>query len=438
MTSIKLLREKKAGICVVGLGYVGLPLAVLLARRFRVSGFDRDPGRIKELKSGADRTGEVDEAGIMGSGVEFSDNPAIIGESGLVIVTVPTPIDDMKLPDLSALKGATGIVGENMKRGTVVVYESTVYPGATEDECVPLLEEKSGLAWKKDFGVGYSPERVNPGDKEHTIEKIVKVVSGDTPETLEFLAGAYGDVVTAGVHEAPSIRVAEAAKVIENTQRDLNIALMNELAMLFGRMDIDTRDVLEAAYTKWNFIRFEPGLVGGHCIGVDPYYLTYRSQKMGFDPRVILSGRSINDSMGRYVAESTVSALEAAGRKAEGSRALLLGLTFKENVPDIRNSGAVEIRAGLMEHGLEVDVHDPHASAEEARDLYGIELLDEAGSGAPYDAIVVAVRHRAILESMDITGLFALAGGQGSVLADVKGAYDRESARKQGFNYWRL
>ena len=330
-------------IAVIGLGYVGLPLAVLLDTKFNVIGYDINTERVKELRKGFDRTGEISSERLKSCSIEFTDDPGKISEAKVIIVTVPTPIDEHKIPDLGPVKAATRTVGRYMQKGSIVVYESTVYPGVTEEECVPVLEEESGLKWKKDFHVGYSPERVNPGDREHTIDKIVKVVAGDTPEITEFLAQLYGSVITAGVHKAPDIKTAEAAKVIENTQRDLNIALMNELSIIFDKMGIDTKAVLEAAGTKWNFLRFDPGLVGGHCIGVDPYYLTFKAQAVGYHPEVILAGRRINDYMGKFVAENTVKKLIKAGKAVKGSKVLILGITFKENISDIRNSKVIDI-----------------------------------------------------------------------------------------------
>jgi UDP-N-acetyl-D-galactosamine dehydrogenase len=326
-----------------------------------------------------------------------------------------------------------------MKKGCVVVYESTVYPGLTEEICIPILEKESGLKWKEDFNVGYSPERVNPGDKQHTIDKIIKVVAGDTPETTEFLAKLYGSVITAGIHKAPNIKTAEAAKVIENTQRDLNVALMNELSIIFNKMGIDTKAVIEAAATKWNFLRFEPGLVGGHCIGVDPYYLTFKAQEIGYHPEVILAGRRINDYMGKYVAENTVKKLIKAGKAVKGSKVLILGLTFKENISDIRNTKVIDVYRELEEYGIEVYIHDPHVDKEEVKKEYGIEILDKIDDKKPYDAIIVAVRHKVFLEEMDLKRYKELMRGNGKpILIDIKGIYDREKAEKFGFLYWRL
>ena len=326
-----------------------------------------------------------------------------------------------------------------MQKGSIVVYESTVYPGVTEEECVPILEKESGLKWKEDFHVGYSPERVNPGDKEHTVERIVKVVAGDTPEITEFLAQLYGSVITAGVHKAPDIKTAEAAKVIENTQRDLNIALMNELSIIFNKMGIDTKAVLEAAGTKWNFLKFEPGLVGGHCIGVDPYYLTFKAQAIGYHPEVILAGRRINDYMGKFVAENTVKKLIQAGKAVKGSKVLILGLTFKENIADIRNTKVIDVYNELNEYGIEVYVYDPYAYPDEVEKEYGIEMLEDIEKKKPYDAIIVAVKHKLFIEELNFERYKELMdSGDKPVLIDVKGLYNKDEVAKEGFLYWRL
>jgi len=324
-----------------------------------------------------------------------------------------------------------------MKKGSIVVYESTVYPGLTEEECVPILQQESGLKWKEDFNVGYSPERVNPGDKNHTIDKIIKVVAGDTPKITEFLAQLYGSVITAGIHRAPNIKTAEAAKVIENTQRDLNIALMNELSIIFNKIGIDTKEVLEAAGTKWNFLKFEPGLVGGHCIGVDPYYLTFKAQAIGYHPEVILAGRRINDYMGKYVAENTVKKLIKAGKQIKGSKVLILGLTFKENISDIRNTKVIDVVNELKDFGINVYVYDPYAYPEEVKHEYGIDLLEDINSQKPYDAVIVAVRHNVFMQEKDLSFYKNLMNSN-PVLIDIKGIYDKEKAIKNGFLYWRL
>ena len=427
----------RARIAVVGLGYVGLPLAVALARHFPVTGFDISAARVEELQKGRDRTGEVDDNALAASSMRFSCREEDLAEAGLIIVAVPTPIDAHRNPDLGPVEKASALVGRRMARGTVVVYESTVYPGVTEDICVPILEKESGLAYGRDFTVGYSPERINPGDKVHTVERIVKVVSGSTPETLELLAGVYGRIVAAGVHKASSIKVAEAAKVIENTQRDLNIALMNELALIFDRLGIDTLEVLEAAGTKWNFLPFRPGLVGGHCIGVDPYYLTYKAEAAGYHPEVILAGRRINDGMGKYVAEKAVKMLIRAGRRVNGARVGIFGLTFKENVPDLRNTRVIDICRELEEYGVSVLVHDPMADAEEARHEYGLALtpLEDMRN---LDAAIMAVAHDSY-NSLDLAALKArFAEPDSAVVLDVKGRWTPKEAAQAGVMFWRL
>ncbi len=475
------LVSKKSAVAVVGLGYVGLPLAVALSRHFRVIGFDISAARVEELRSGADSTGEVEPTTLAGAEVRYTTDPAELRSCGVVIVAVPTPIDVYRNPDLRPVVGASATVGKNLSAGTVVAYESTVYPGLTEEVCVPLLEQHSGLACGRDFtvgqnlapgcvvayestvypgltedvcvpllekhsglvrgrdfSVGYSPERINPGDKVHTLENIVKVVSGQDEKTRALLARVYGTIIKAGIHEASSIKVAEAAKVIENTQRDLNIALMNELSLIFERMGIDTLEVLEAAGTKWNFLPFRPGLVGGHCIGVDPYYLTFKAQSMGYKPQVILAGRNINDSMARHVAHTAVKRLILAGRRVRGARIGVLGLTFKENVPDLRNTKVVDIVRELADYQVQVLVHDPLASAEEAHLEYGL-TLDPLESFRDLDALILAVPHQAYLTTLDPMALrsWFRDEGQGIVL-DVRGALDRKALRDAGLWHWRL
>ncbi|MCX7738955.1 MAG: nucleotide sugar dehydrogenase [Hydrogenothermaceae bacterium] len=424
-------------ICIVGLGYVGLPLAVLFAKRYPVIGYDINPERVRDIQDGYDKTKEVDSQELKSVNIEYTTDPSKISQGDVIIVTVPTPIDQHNIPDLRPILSATRTVGMYMKKGSIVVYESTVYPGLTEEECVPLLERESGMRWKEDFFVGYSPERVNPGDKQHTIDKIVKVVSGDTPETTKRLAKLYGSVITAGIHIAPDIKTAEAAKVIENTQRDINIALMNELSIIFNKMGIDTKAVLEAAGTKWNFLKFEPGLVGGHCIGVDPYYLTFKAQTLGYHPEVILAGRRINDNMGKYVAEMTVKKLIKAGKSVKGSRVLIMGLTFKENISDIRNTRVIDIYRELQEYGVEVYITDPFAYPEEVKKEYGIDLVEDLFTEKPYDCTIVAVKHRPFIEDLDFK-VFKDLMNSNPVLIDVKGLYSKEKALEEGFIYWRL
>lgn len=404
-------------IAVIGLGYVGMPVAAAFARTFAGTvGFDIDTRRITELRAGHDRTNEVDDTELVGLDLAFTDDPADLAGCTFFVVTVPTPIDEARRPDLGAMRAASRTVGQALSKGAVVVYESTVYPGVTEEICVPILEQVSGLRHGQDFNVGYSPERINPGDKVHRLETITKVVSGDTPETLARVSAAYGAIVKAGVHEAPSIKVAEAAKVIENTQRDLNIALMNELSLIFARMGIKTADVLEAAGTKWNFLKFTPGLVGGHCIGVDPYYITAKAEALGYHPHVILAGRRVNDGMGPYVAHTLVKHLNRSGRSAAGARIGVCGLTFKEDVPDTRNSKVPDIVRELQEYGADVFVHDPLADRGDALHEWGIELVD-LDALTDLDALVLAVSHQSYLN--DLPGLLARMNAD-AVLFDVK------------------
>ena len=431
-----LAREEK--ICVVGLGYVGLPLAIHLSEHYSVVGYDSDRERIAGLLEGKDITGEIDTESLQNAPIMFSSDSSVISYCRLVIITVPTPINSFKLPDLSPVLSATRVVGQNMMKNSVIVYESTVYPGVTEDECVPILEQESGLQHLTDFFVGYSPERVNPGDKLHTIDKIIKVVSGDTPETCKFLAEVYGRVITAGIHYSPDIKTAEAAKVIENTQRDLNIALMNELALIFGMMGIDTHDVLDAAATKWNFIRFEPGLVGGHCIGVDPYYLTYKAESLGYRPEVILAGRRINDSMGKFIAEKTVKLLIQAGKAVQGSKILIMGLTFKENINDIRNSRVIDIVKELREYETDVTVWDPHADRDDVKKEYHLDLIETPEEKAPYDAVIIAVKHKKVIQQWSLENLATICCRIGPVLVDVKSLFKKKDAKKFNFTHWRL
>lgn len=412
-------------ISVIGLGYVGLPVAVEFGKTEQCIGFDIDPKRIQELKDGWDRTNEVEDADLGNTDVLYTADKEDLKQADFHIVAVPTPIDHAKQPDLSPVIGASKTVGSILKKGDIVVYESTVYPGATEEDCVPVLEAESGLTCGEDFFVGYSPERINPGDKEHTFKSITKVVSGQTPEILDIVAKVYESVVTAGVHRAATIKVAEAAKVIENTQRDLNISLMNELALIFARMGIDTRDVLEAAGSKWNFLKFDPGLVGGHCIGVDPYYLTYKASVMGYSPQVILAGRRINDGMGEYVASQTIKQLIKDGVAVKGSTITILGLTFKEDVPDLRNTRVIDIVEALQDYGVNIQVTDAEADAEEAVHEYGITLVDEKDLDLA-DAVIFAVPHRAYVEQNWSLISKLLRGGKGAVF-DVKARLPRES-----------
>jgi UDP-N-acetyl-D-galactosamine dehydrogenase len=412
--------DRKERIVVIGLGYVGLPLAHLLATKFEVTGFDINEQRVRELREGVDRTRELTKEQLMGSTLVYTTDPTCLGAAKFIIVTVPTPIDDHKKPDLRPLVGASTMIGRHIQPGTTVVYESTVYPGCTEEDCLPLIEQGSGLKWKTDFWAGYSPERINPGDKEHTVAKIKKVVSGDTPETAGLVNGIYGSVITGGTFVAASIKVAEAAKVIENTQRDLNIALMNELALIFDRMGIRTLDVLEAAGTKWNFLPFRPGLVGGHCIGVDPYYLTHKAESLGYHPQVILAGRRINDGMGKFIAEKTIKLMIQADKPIKGAKVLILGWTFKENVPDIRNTRVIDIYSEMKAYGVNLTVYDPEADPAEVRHEYGIDIAASPDAAAPYSAVILAVKHQSLSLMVDMSSLNRLGGNTLPVLVDVK------------------
>jgi UDP-N-acetyl-D-glucosamine/UDP-N-acetyl-D-galactosamine dehydrogenase len=428
--------EKGRSVAVVGLGYVGLPIAVAFGKLAPVIGFDINKAKVEELRKGIDRTGEVSANDLSTSQVRYTYEPADLKAADFIIVAVPTPISEALQPDLKALRMVSEVIGANMSRGTIVVYESTVYPGVTEEICLPILEKKSGLRAGVDFKVGYSPERINPGDKEHTIEKIVKVVSAQDAESLEIVADTYGMVIKAGVHRASSIKVAEAAKVIENTQRDLNIALMNELALIFHRLGIDTKSVLEAAGTKWNFLKFSPGLVGGHCIGVDPYYLTAKAESVGYHPQVILSGRRINNGMGKFVAEQTIKLLSQLSRPTNQLTVGVLGLTFKENVPDLRNSKVPDIINELREYGVKVLVHDPMAEPEEAVAEYGIHLVDWKQL-KDLDGLILAVAHRDYA-GMNLEDLLKpLRSLNNGVLIDVKSML--ELGKVPGsLKYWRL
>ncbi len=422
-------------ISVVGLGYVGLPVAIAFGRRARVIGFDIDPDRVEELRRGVDRTGEVDPEELAASDVCFTSDARALREADFHIVAAPTPIDPARMPDLRALLGAARTVGRGLDRGDIVVFESTVYPGVTEEECVPVLEEASGLACGADFAVGYSPERINPGDREHTFTRVAKIVAAPDEATLDIVARVYGSVIAAGVHRAASIRVAEAAKVIENTQRDLNIALMNELALIFARLGIDTRDVLAAAGTKWNFLPFTPGLVGGHCIGVDPYYLAHKAAMLGYQPEVILAGRRVNDAMGAHVAGQAVKALVRRGLGAGRAVVTILGFTFKENVPDVRNTRVVDIVHALQDYGFEVQVHDPCADREAASREHRVGLVARDAL-RPADAVVLAVPHAAFTQRgwLGVTDLLRESRG---IVIDVKGGLDRRT-RPTGIELLRL
>ncbi len=428
---------EKIVVAVVGLGYVGLPLAVEFGKKFETIGYDLSESKIGNYRNFVDPTGEVSTEDLRAAtGLSYSTDPSALSRADMIIVAVPTPVGEAHKPDFSPLVGSSTTVGKHMKKGAIVVYESTVYPGATEEVCIPVLEKHSGMKWKQDFHVGYSPERVNPGDKERTVSKIVKVVSGDDEATTGKVAELYAAVITAGVHQVSSIKVAEAAKVIENTQRDLNIALMNELALIFDRIGIDTLEVLQAAGTKWNFLPFRPGLVGGHCIGVDPYYLTHKAEMLGYHPQVILAGRRINDGMAAYVAQQTVKGMIRNSGTIKGAKVIVLGLTFKENCPDLRNSKVADVVHELREFGCEVSVHDPIAVSSEAEHEYGIRLTpwDELPTQA--DALVAAVSHREYL-SQPLAGILGKLK-PGGVFSDVKSAYDPAAIAAAGFRLWRL
>ncbi|MCI5574684.1 MAG: nucleotide sugar dehydrogenase [Eubacteriales bacterium] len=430
------LLSGNAALSVTGLGYVGMPIAVAFSKKMRVIGFDLNQSKIEAYNSGIDPTGEVGDDAVRDCTVEFTADERRLREARFHIVAVPTPVHDDHTPDLAPVEKASRMIGRNLVPGSIVVFESTVYPGVTEEICIPALEDSSGLECGRDFRVGYSPERINPGDKVHRLENIRKIVSGTDAETLEEVARVYGLVVEAGVHRAPSIMVAEAAKVIENSQRDINIAFMNELSIIFNRMGIDTRSVLEAAGTKWNFLRFTPGLVGGHCIGVDPYYLTYKADMMGYHSQVILSGRRINDEMGKYIAENVVKSLIKAEKPVKNSRVAVLGFTFKENCRDTRNTKVFDIVNELREYGIEPYISDPWADADEARRLYGVEFTG-MGSVRNMDAVIFAVAHREFAE-MSIKEVGAFFGDGRRVLIDVKGIFSRSEYEAAGYLYWRL
>lgn len=424
-------------VCVVGLGYVGLPLAVEFGKKYTTIGYDLSEAKIASYKNFCDPTGDVSSSDLKAATLlSVSSDPCNIAKADFIIIAVPTPVDEAHTPDFSPLISSSATVGQHMKKGATVVYESTVYPGATEEVCIPILEKHSGMKWKKDFRVGYSPERVNPGDKERTITKIVKVVSGDEIDTLDKVAGLYASIITAGVHRASSIKVAEAAKVIENTQRDLNIALMNELALIFDKIGIDTLEVLQAAGTKWNFLPFRPGLVGGHCIGVDPYYLTYKAEMLGYHPQVILAGRRINDDMAAYVAQQTVKGIIHSGGTVKGAKVIVLGLTFKENCTDLRNSKVADLANELEEFGCNVAVHDPIADAGEAQHEYGISLVPWCDLPNDADAIVAAVSHKEYM-AMPLAKIIGKLQ-KGGLFVDVKSAYDATAIRASDRRLWRL
>ncbi len=423
-------------VAVIGLGYVGLPLAVEFGKRFETLGVDRSEAKIAAYKTFVDPTGELEsEALRAATRLSYHTDASVVARADIVVVAVPTPVDTANRPDFSPLESSSRSVGRHLKRGAIVVYESTVYPGATEEVCVPILEKESGLKWGTDFFIGYSPERINPGDKERTLTKIRKIVAADSPAALDAVADLYGSIITAGIYRASSIKVAEAAKVIENTQRDLNIALVNELAIIFHKIGIDTLEVLEAAGTKWNFLPFRPGLVGGHCIGVDPYYLTHKAEMLGYRPDVILAGRRINDGMGKYIAEQTVKRMIAANHPVKGADVVVMGLTFKEDCPDLRNSKVVDIIAELRSYGVNVHVHDPLADAAEAEHEYGLKLTKWEDLPRAH-ACVLAVAHKAY--KAEGVKAIAVRLQPGAVMIDVKSCFDVASVAAQGLDAWRL
>jgi UDP-N-acetyl-D-galactosamine dehydrogenase len=430
------LLNKEEKLSLVGLGYVGMPIAVAFAEKLDVIGFDLNEKKIELYKNGTDPTNEVGNEAIKNTTVFFTADETKLREAKFHIVAVPTPVNEDHTPDLTPVEGASRILGRNLTKGSVVVFESTVYPGVTEDVCVHILEKESGLRCGVDFKIGYSPERINPGDKVHRLETITKIVSGMDEETLDCVASVYELVVDAGVHRAQSIKVAEAAKVIENSQRDINIAFMNELSIIFNKMGIDTKSVLEAAGTKWNFLRFSPGLVGGHCIGVDPYYLTYKAEMLGYHSQIILAGRRINDDMGKYVAENTVKSLIASEKAVRNAKVAVLGFTFKENCPDTRNTKVIDICKELREYGIEPVISDPVADSDEAKRLYSIEFsgLDSIKG---MDAVILAVAHDCF-KSLKMNDIDSLFGKGKKVLVDVKGIFDRSSYESAGYTYWRL
>jgi UDP-N-acetyl-D-glucosamine/UDP-N-acetyl-D-galactosamine dehydrogenase len=425
------LKERKAKLAVIGLGYVGLPIALEFAKKISVIGFDINPGRIEMMKKGIDPSNELEKGDFKDCDILFTDSIDVLRGANFFIVAVPTPVDEHNVPDLVPVKKASETIGKVIKKGDYVVFESTVYPGCTEEDCIPIIEKLSGLKNIIDFKTGYSPERINPGDKKHTLSKIIKVVSGCDPESLEEIAKVYGLVVEAGVHKASSIKVAEAAKIIENTQRDLNIALMNELSIIFNMMGINTYEVLEAAGTKWNFLKFQPGLVGGHCIGVDPYYLTYKANELGYDAEVILAGRNINDNMSKYVAKKVLLHILENNGNVKASKVLIKGATFKENVSDIRNSKVAEVVKALQAYYINVDVEDPHASSTELQHEYGFGLADKISDD--YDAVIITVPHQAYCE-LDDKYFSAITKPKG-LIADLKGLYRNKIINRP---YWSL
>ncbi|WP_042221475.1 nucleotide sugar dehydrogenase [Oceanobacillus manasiensis] len=436
MSLFKEIQNKDEKISVIGLGYVGLPLAIEFAKKYDVVGFDISEEKLNQYRNGHDVTDEVGDEMIRKTSMTFTNNEEELKACKFHVVAVPTPINTDKTPNLSPVIGASETVGRNLTKGSYVIYESTVYPGTTEEVCIPILEEVSGLKYGEDFKVGYSPERINPGDKVNTLTKIVKIVSGSDKEALREISEVYGSIIEAGVHEAESIKVAEAAKVIENSQRDINIAFMNELSMVFNKMDIDTNAVLKAAGTKWNFLKFTPGLVGGHCIGVDPYYFTYKAEQLGYHSQIILSGRKINDDMGKYIASNIIKKMINAKQNIDGAKVAILGITFKENVGDVRNTKIIDIINELKEYGVDVLVHDPVAETEAVKNEFGIDLVKQ-GDLKDLDCFVFAVPHEELKQSYNLETISSLFNEQ-KVLIDVKSIFNRETAEEKGFIYWSL
>ncbi|WP_373893913.1 nucleotide sugar dehydrogenase [Virgibacillus sp. CBA3643] len=437
MSLFEKLQSKEEKIAVIGLGYVGLPLAIEFAKTYNVVGYDVNKEKLDKYMSGVDVTDEVGDVMVRDTTMEFSSDESDLQASKFHVVAVPTPINTDKTPNLNPVIGASETVGRNLTKGSIVVYESTVYPGTTEEICIPILERESGLTFGEDFKVGYSPERINPGDKVNTLTRIMKIVSGSDEESLEEIAAVYGSIIEAGVHKAESIKVAEAAKVIENSQRDINIAFMNELSMVFNKMDISTNAVLEAAGTKWNFLKFTPGLVGGHCIGVDPYYFTYKAEQLGYHSQIILSGRKINDDMGKYIASNVIKKMIKAKQEIDGAKVAIMGLTFKENVPDVRNTKVIDIIDELQEYGVDVVVHDPVADANAVYDEFNIELVDQEEL-SDLDCVVLAVPHKEYKDTFDLDVLDGMYKNDRKVLVDVKSVLDRKTCESRGYHYWSL
>ena len=437
MELFKKLQAKEEKIAVIGLGYVGLPLAIELAKKFDVVGFDVNKAKLDKYLSGIDVTDEVGDEALKETSLKFTSEEKELQSCKFHIVAVPTPINTDKTPNLNPVIGASETVGRNLTKGSIVVYESTVYPGTTEEVCIPILEEVSGLEFGTDFKVGYSPERINPGDRVNTLTKITKIVSGSDESALREIANLYGSIIEAGVFEAESIKVAEAAKVIENSQRDINIAFMNELSMVFNKMDINTKAVLEAAGTKWNFLKFTPGLVGGHCIGVDPYYFTYKAEQLGYHSQIILSGRKINDDMGKYIASNIIKKMIKAKQEIDGARVAIFGLTFKENVPDVRNTKIIDIITELEEYGVETLVYDPVAENEEVYNEFNIRLVEQEEL-TELDCVVFAVPHKEFQESYSLDNVEELYKNDSKVLIDIKSIFDRKESEARGYHYWSL